>query len=215
MTDGISEYYDIQKWIDAYNAKGITVGGVYLGNDQDAYNDLEKICTGTGGKVVGVEQAEQLLSAFTQIVEEAETTPETVEEPEYIRFLAGPRKDEDTKNVLAIIERLLFFGLLGLLLGGAIRIMLGEMLFKQIFIGGGLGLLAGAIVEFGYMLGPGSISRVGYLLYIIVIANYSILDNYVGAKWATSKGGGAYSGTGAKGSSIGQGFDKQNGRRIN
>ena len=217
MTDGISEYYDIQKWIDAYNAKGITVGGVYLGNDQDAYNDLEKICTGTGGKVVGVEQAEQLLSAFTQIVEEAETTPETVEEPEYIRFLAGPRKDADTKNVLAMIERLLFFGLLGLLLGGAIRIMLGEMLFKQIFIGGGLGLLAGAIVEFGYLLGLGPISRIGYLLYIIVIANYSILDGYVGAKWNTAGGGGAYGGGGsiANGGAIGQGFDRQNGRRIN
>ena len=215
LTDG-DDSIDIKHWNDEYNKNGITLCGIYLGEENSThFEKLKTLCEGANGFVVNAKDANQLLSAFTQIVEEVETTPEPVEEPEYIRFLAGPRKDADTKNVLAMIERLLFFGLLGLLLGGAIRFMLGEMLFKQIFIGGGLGLLAGAIVEFGYMLGLGSISRVGYLLYIIVIANYSILDSYVGAKWATSGGGGAYSGTGVKGGSIGQGFDKQNGRRIN
>ena len=214
LTDG-EDSIDIQHWVDEYNKNGITLCGIFLGEDNSNYLETMKtLCEGTNGFVVNAKDADQLLSAYGTIVEETATT-EPVEEPEYIRFLAGPREGTDKKNVLSIVERLLFFGLLGLLLGGAIRIMLGEMLFKQIFIGGGLGLLAGAIVEFGYLLGLGSISRVGYLLYIIVIANYSILDNYVGAKWATSKGGGAYSGPGVKGSSIGQGFDKQNGRRIN
>ena len=214
LTDG-EDSIDIQHWVDEYNKNGITLCGIFLGEDNSNYLETMKtLCEGTNGLVVNAKDADQLLSAYGTIVEETATT-EPVEEPEYIRFLAGPREGTDKKNVLSIVERLLFFGLLGLLLGGAIRIMLGEMLFRQIFIGGGLGLLAGAIVEFGYMLGLGSISRVGYLLYIIVIANYSILDSYVGAKWATSGGGGAYSGTGAKGGSIGQGFDKQNGRRIN
>ena len=215
LTDGEDDSLDVQHWVDEYNKNGITLCGIFLGKDSSNYLETMKtLCEGTKGVVVKAEDASQLLGAYGTIVEETATT-EPVEEPEYIRFLAGPREGTDKKNVLSIVERLLFFGLLGLLLGGAIRIMLGEMLFKQIFIGGGLGLLAGAIVEFGYMLGLGSISRVGYLLYIIVIANYSILDSYVGAKWATSKGGGAYSGPGVKGSSIGQGFDKQNGRRIN
>ena len=215
LTDGEDDSLDVQHWVDEYNKNGITLCGIFLGKDSSNYLETMKtLCEGTNGFVVNAKDANQLLSAYGTIVEETATT-EPVEEPEYIRFLAGPREGTDKKNVLSIVERLLFFGLLGLLLGGAIRIMLGEMLFKQIFIGGGLGLLAGAIVEFGYMLGLGSISRVGYLLYIIVIANYSILDSYVGAKWATSGGGGAYSGTGAKGGSIGQGFDKQNGRRIN
>ena len=214
LTDG-DDSIDIKHWNDEYNKNGITLCGIYLGEENSThFETLKTLCEGANGFVVNAKDANQLLSAYGTIVEETATT-EPVEEPEYIRFLAGPREGTDKKNVLSIVERLLFFGLLGLLLGGAIRIMLGEMLFRQIFIGGGLGLLAGAIVEFGYMLGLGSISRVGYLLYIIVIANYSILDSYVGAKWATSGGGGAYSGTGVKGGSIGQGFDKQNGRRIN
>ena len=215
LTDGEDPSLDVQHWVDEYNKNGITLCGIYLGDEKkDYFETMKTLCESTKGFVVNAKDANQLLSAYGTIVEETATT-EPVEEPEYIRFLAGPREGTDKKNVLSIVERLLFFGLLGLLLGGAIRIMLGEMLFRQIFIGGGLGLLAGAIVEFGYMLGLGSISRVGYLLYIIVIANYSILDSYVGAKWATSGGGGAYSGTGVKGGSIGQGFDKQNGRRIN
>ena len=218
MTDGESGYYDIQKWIDTCNQKGITVCGLYLGNSKDALDSLKTLCEGTvrdgnKGFVVNAEDADQLLNAFGTVVEATQTNV-TAEDPEYIRFLAGPREGTDVKNVLSIVERLLFFGLLGLLLGLILRVMLGEDLFRQIFIGGICGLLAGAIVEFGYLLGLGSISRIGYLLYGVVVANYTVLNNYIGSKWNTSGGGGAYGG-GMNSNTIGQRQDKQTGGRIN
>ena len=185
MTDGEC-YVDTQKWIDEYNAKGVTICAVYLGSGRKIPEVLTTLCDGTNGFAVKADKADELLSAYGQIVEATSNT--TIKDPDYHRFLAGPREGTDRKNVLSIVERILFLGLLGLLLGCILFVMLGKNLTKQIAISGICGLLAGAIVEFGYLLGLESFSRIGLFLYIIVVANYTQLDPYIMEERVRRKG---------------------------
>lgn len=227
LTDGECGL-DVQKWVDKYNEEGVTICAIYLGVSEQIPQVLEELCSGTNGIVMNAESANELVETYGNLVDQTASTRLGVAyDPAYYRFLGGPRRGADRAYILAIIERLLFFGLLGVLLGLIIWKMLGDMLSRQPVIGGICGLIGGAIVEFGYLMGLGTISRIGFFMYIIVIANYLIVDDYLSGKWKNGSriiggnGGGSISGTGrgnrppVSSGTMGQRRDKQSGGRIN
>ena len=228
LTDGECGI-DVQKWVDKYNEEGVTICAIYLGNSDQIPQVLEELCSGTNGVVMNAESASELVETYGNLVEQTTSTRLGVAyDPAYYRFLGGPRRGADRAFILAIIERLLFFGLLGVLLGVIIWQMFGDMLSKQPIIGGICGLIGGAIVEFGYLIGLGTLSRVGFFLYIIVIANKLLVNDYRGGKWQNGpgtrpgEGGGSIAGDGIRGrrpkqqpGTIGQNRGRQTGGRIN
>ena len=181
---------------------------------------LKQLTEGTGGSVKKVENAEDLIDTYTTVVEETTTSRLGVAyDPDYYRFLAGPRRGADRINILAIIERILFFGLLGAIISVCIRLMLGEMLKRQILTGTACGLITGAVMEFGYLIGLGAFSRIGLVLYGVVLANYIAFERNEERDWGDGFGGRGRGGggTGADSSLIGRERDRERhiGGRIN
>lgn len=226
LTDGECGI-DVQKWVDKYNEEGVTICAIYLGYSDQIPQVLEELCSGTNGVVMNAESANELVETYGNLVEQTASTRLGVAyDPAYYRFLGGPRRGADRVFILAIIERLLFFGLLGVLLGAIIWKMLGDSLDKQPIIGGICGLIGGAIVEFGYLIGLGTFSRIGFFLYIIVLANKLIVNDYRGGNWnngqSTKPGGDGASSITSRSrrpsqqpGTIGQNRGRQTGGRIN
>ena len=102
-------------------------------------------------------------------------------------------------------------------MGVCIRLMLGEMLKRQILTGTACGLIAGAVMEFGYLIGLGDFSRIGLVLYGVVLANYIAFERNEERDWGDGFGRRGGGGTGADPSRIGRERDRERhiGGRIN
>ena len=219
LTDGDGDL-DTAKRIEECKAQNVTVCAIFLSRSEEVPEGLKELTDGTGGTVKKVENAEDLIDTYTTVVEETATSRLGVAtDPDYTRFLAGPRRGADTINILAIIERILFFGLFGTIMGVCIRLMLGEMLKRQILTGTACGLIAGAVMEFGYLIGLGDFSRIGLVLYGVVLANYIAFERNEERDWGDGfgRGGRGGGGVGADPSRIGRERDRERhiGGRIN
>ena len=219
LTDGEASI-DIAKWVEECKKQNVTIYAIFLSLSDEVPDVLKQLTEGTGGSVKKVENAEDLIDTYTTVVEETTTSRLGVAyDPDYYRFLAGPRRGADRINILAIIERILFFGLLGAIISVCIRLMLGEMLKRQILTGTACGLITGAVMEFGYLIGLGAFSRIGLVLYGVVLANYIAFERNEERDWGDGFGGRGRGGggTGADSSLIGRERDRERhiGGRIN
>ena len=216
LTDGDGAL-NTAKRIEECKAQNVTVCAIFLSTSDEVPEVLKQLTDGTGGSVKKVENAEDLVDTYTTVVEETASSRLGVAyDPDYYRFLAGPRRGADRINILAIVERILFFGLLGTIISVCIWMMLGEMLKRQILTGTACGLITGAAMEFGYLIGLGAFSRIGLLLFGVVLANYIAFERNEEVEWGDGIGGGK-EGRGADPGRMGRELNKERhvGGRIN
>ena len=169
LSDGES-YLDVDQMTEKYNDAGIIICSIFLGSG-DMPEVLTDLSSKTGGISVSVADADDLVSTFDNIVSSTNKISEN--RGQYQRFLWNARTFSDQNNVLAIIERILFFMIFGLIYGVTFNIIFGVPLKKQRFISIAEGLLCGVIFEGGFALGLSDIIvRLAMLLMALIFSRY-------------------------------------------
>ena len=151
------------------NEAGITICTVFLGNTDEIPEVLVQLAQKTGGSSILVRDADKLVETFQKVVDRTNIT--TSDTGDYKRFLWSARAFFDQDNILALIERVLFFTVFGLMYGLAYYIILGPALRKQRIISVAMGLLCGLILEAGFWFGyKESTVRLATVLMALVFA---------------------------------------------
>lgn len=161
---------DVSDMSAQYNEAGIMVCSIFLGQSEEMPAVLEEIAESTGGKAFGAENADELLDTFNEIVES--TNKKGNNSGSYVRFLWSERNASDEKNLLAMIERILFFALLGLLIGILFYGSFGAPLKQQVLFSLVEGLACGVLLEFGYRAGLSTLMRIVTILMALIFAMF-------------------------------------------
>lgn len=196
MSDGECAL-NTNKWIKKYEKAGVTICCIYLGNDTDIPYVLTELAQGTNGIALHAEDADQLVDTFNNLVQQTNSSSFGVaNDPSYRRFLLNRRRGADRFNVFAMVERVAFFALLGLLLGYLLYREMGqdEHLKMQSIISLVTGLICGIAVELGFLLGMSILNRAALILLAIVPAQYALFTGNIRTNKKTGGRAGGRSG---------------------
>lgn len=170
LSDGEASL-DVGKMVEKYNEAGIAICTIYLGQGDEIPDVLIQLAEQTGGKAVHVQAANELIQTFNEIVQS--TNQISTNAGKYVRFLWNARTPSDQRNILAILERILFFTIFGVMYGIALFIILGPRLERQRIFSACEGLLCGILMEIGFGIElPDGLVRFFILIMALVFAKY-------------------------------------------
>ena len=167
---------DIDEMTSIYNEAGIIICSVFLG-EGEMPEILTELAEETGGIALSVTDANELIDTFKNIV--SKTDRKSTDVGTYRRFIWNARTFSDQYNVLAMIERVVFFTVFGLLFGLAFYVILGQALSLQRYISLLEGFLCGVLLEVGFGLELPD----GFVRSLIIVMAFVFAKYMTNGKW--------------------------------
>jgi Mg-chelatase subunit ChlD len=148
----------VQYLVETYSNLKIPIFSIFLGSEytDEAIAFLENISIPTGGKVILVEDMDNIQEELTRVVQtEQKVQPQNEPKLEPIRDMLEKRTGKRQNSFLYALMHIVFITLIGLLMGYLLYVVFSNItLYKPFLLGGGIsGFLAGLILEFGLQTG--------------------------------------------------------------
>ena len=187
LSDGESSV-DLDLLTNAYNAKGTPIYCLgFSGNGISGSRLLEKIASGTDGYYYEINELSDLTQAVDKMISLANR-----------RMLLGARRGSDRNNTLAMVLRILFTTVLGVLTGVGVALACDSsvILTRGMILHSIASVLAGLLLEFGLQMYMPSV-----LIHLLMCILFSlILVPYLKTVYSDDSfnGSGSRKGTSAK-----------------